>query len=153
MIQRKQSLFLLIGTIVMALLYFFPIAEFMVNTTNYYFNFIEIATVVDTKKEIIGNVYPITILLSIIVMISWVTIFLFKNRTLQLRLITINVFLKIGFLILTGFYIYKLSNAFDSDLYLQMSFIYPVIAIILDIMASKGIQKDLNIIKSYDRIR
>ena len=86
-------------------------------------------------------------------MISWVTIFLFKNRTLQLRLITINVFLKIGFLILTGFYIYKLSNAFDSDLYLQMSFIYPVIAIILDIMASKGIQKDLNIIKSYDRIR
>ena len=153
MIQRKQSLFLLIGTIVMALLYFFPIAEFMVGSTNYYFNFIEIASSIDGEKELVGQVYPVTVLLSIIVLVSWATIFLFKNRPLQLRLITINVFFKIGFLILVGFYIYKLSNAFDSELYLQMSFIYPVIAIVLDIMASKGIQKDLNIIKSYDRLR
>jgi len=153
MIQRKQSLFLLFSTIVMAVLYFLPIAQFMVDNTNYYFDFLEIATVNDAGKQVIDNVYPITILLSIIVSFSFIAIFLYKNRNFQLRLITINILLKIGYIVLTVFYLYQISNAFESKYYLQISFVYPLIALIFDFMAYKGIQKDMNIIKSYDRIR
>ncbi len=153
MIQRKQSLYLLVSTIVMALLYFFPIAQFMVQTTNYYLDFIEIASVVDAKKQVVSQVYPITILLSIVVFLSFFAIFLFKNRNLQTRIITFSMLLKFGFLALIVFYIYKFGNTFESKLYLQTSFIIPIIAGILDFMAFKAILKDINIIKSYDRIR
>ncbi len=153
MIQRKQSLYLLASTIVMALLYFFPIAQFMVQTTNYYLDFIEIASVVDAKKQVVSQVYPITILLSLVVFLSFFAIFLFKNRNLQTRIITFSMLLKFGFLALIVFYIYKFGNTFESKLYLQTSFIIPIIAGILDFMAFKAILKDINIIKSYDRIR
>lgn len=153
MIQRKQSLYLLVSTIVMALLYFFPIAQFMVQTTNYYLDFIEIASVVDAKKQVVSQVYPITILLSLVVFLSFFAIFLFKNRNLQTRIITFSMLLKFGFLALIVFYIYKFGNTFESKLYLQTSFIIPIIAGILDFMAFKAILKDINIIKSYDRIR
>jgi hypothetical protein len=137
----------------MALLYFFPIAEFMVQTTNYYLDFIEIASVVDAKKQVVSQVYPITILLSLVVFLSFFAIFLFKNRNLQTRIITFSMLLKFGFLALIVFYIYKFGNTFESKLYLQTSFIIPIIAGILDFMAFKAILKDINIIKSYDRIR
>jgi hypothetical protein len=137
----------------MALLYFFPIAQFMVQTTNYYLDFIEIASVVDAKKQVVSQVYPITILLSIVVFLSFFAIFLFKNRNLQTRIITFSMLLKFGFLALIVFYIYKFGNTFESKLYLQTSFIIPIIAGILDFMAFKAILKDINIIKSYDRIR
>lgn len=153
MIQRKQSLFLFIGAVVMALLYFFPIAEFMVANTDYYFNYIEIASVAGNSKKVVSNTYPVTVLLSLVIGISIITIFLFKNRNLQMRLTTINMLLKVGFLILIVFYIYEIGDAFESKHYLQLSFVFPLIALILDFMAYKGIQKDMNIIKSYDRIR
>ena len=153
MIQRKQSLFLLVSTIVMSLLYFFPIAEFMVNTTNYYLDFIEIASVSNAKKAVVSPVYPVAILLSIVVFLSFFAIFLFKNRDLQTRIITFSMLLKFGFLALIVFYIYKFGNAFESKLYLQTSFVIPIIAGIFDFMAFKAILKDIHIIKSYDRIR
>ncbi len=153
MIQRKQSLYLLLSALIMGLLYFFPIAEFMVNSTNYYFDYLEIASVADAKKQVVSTVYPIAFLLTLIVLLSLVGILAFKNRNLQTRVTIFNIVLKIGFLILSAFYILKVGSAFDSKFYLQFSFIFPLVAIVLDFLAFKSILRDIRIIKSYDRIR
>ena len=153
MIQRKQSIYLLFATIVMALFYFFPIAEFMVNSTDYYLNFKEIASLNNKNKDILTQVYPLTILLSLIVGLNFIAIFLYKNRSLQMRLITFNIIVTVGFIGLVVFYIYQAANTFETKYYLQYTFILPLIAIIFNFLAYKGIKKDDNIVKSYDRIR
>ncbi len=152
MIQRKQTIFLLIALIINILLFFFPFCEFAINKTEIYkITAFGIASITD--NTIITNLYPLLILLIIIVFINIVTIFLFKKRILQIRLNILNIILNIGLIAMFFFFMHKATTDTQAIISYKISIIIPLISIILYFLAIKFIRSDENLLRSLDRIR
>lgn len=152
MIQRIQTLYLLIATVLMALTLVFPVAEFYVAGNTYELNAFSLSG---------GGVSESTlwmgILLVLAIAVPLVTIFLFKRRTLQVRLCAVEAVLLLGVIIFIALY-YWLSNrmfeGFDVE-HKQFGWaaIMPILALVLDLLAARAIFKDEVLVRSLDRIR
>lgn len=155
MIQRIQSLFLLVVCILNFMMLFLPQAIFVDESGNIY-QLIYKGIVKDSQTGIILAkqyvFYTIIIFLSIVM--SAICIFLFKNRTTQIKACWILISLLV---LLSGYeiYIYKTAHLstilFKSNL--TMSSLIPVISLILTYLAILSIKKDKRLVKSIDRIR
>ena len=84
--------------------------------------------------------------------ISFITIFFYKNRKRQLIYNYLNIVLN---LVLVGLLVYNLFNLPGEGINSQkgIGLILPLISIILLFMANSGIKKDEKLVKSVDRIR
>lgn len=127
MIQRIQSLYLLICTIL-------PIVFIWLIYQN---NLFDIILALPDNFDII---LALNVLTSII---SFVTIFYYKRRRTQFVLCRLNILL--NFSILACFYF--VMGVFD------IVILIPIICIFLLVAANRAIKKDEDLIKSMDRIR
>ena len=84
--------------------------------------------------------------------ISFITIFFYKNRKRQLIYNYLNIVLN---LVLVGLLVYNLFNLPGEGINSQkgIGLVLPLISIILLFMANSGIKKDEKLVKSVDRIR
>ena len=79
MLQRIQTIFLLISITLLSIMFFRPLGELMISDGNViYMNPMKIF---DQNDQVYMNLYPLIILLVINVLLGFVVIFLFKNRT------------------------------------------------------------------------
>ena len=136
MIQRIQTLWLLVATAAGLLSIKFPFYTGSLVVNNAYVRL--------TAAENI----PILILTVISVLISFVTIFLFKNRKRQTSLTILNIFISIIIIVL---YFLQLKNFSTGSFSLAciLVFVMPVALI----MALIGIRRDEKVIRSLDRLR
>lgn len=81
-------------------------------------------------------------------LIPLITIFLYKNRSLQIKLSLISLLL----FILSAFLFYLQINKFSAGNFALTSVFYFLIPVFL-ILAIRGIYKDQKLIKSVDRLR
>lgn len=137
MIQRRQSLWLLLSTVCAFLSYVLP----FFSGTKQGANGIETA-IVDAKSTI-----PVMILTGISLLLSLITIFLFKDRKLQFRLCIGGILLSILIIALYFLEIKKLSGS------ISLSAIFVFAILIGYIMAAAGIHKDEKLVKTLDRLR
>lgn len=163
MIQRKQSLYLFIVTILCGLLLIFPLADFTLNAP------MEASSVGITEDGGIYDVWGLhyqngtsdlfyyhAILAIMATILPAVTIFLYKKRELQLRLCIVEGIFILG---LVGFEFigaYRINEMFAMSPYIvdySMVMTAPVACIAFILMAYKGILKDIWLLKSTDRIR
>lgn len=153
MIQRIQTLYLLIALILTGLLYFFPYAEILSienELYSFHFNGLHYAD----SEEIYIQTIPSIILLTVIALLNIVTIFLFKKRIIQMRLAFINMLLQLGFAGLVYFYINNLSSSLEAEaVSYKLSGAIPFISAILHYLAIRAIGKDEALVRSIDRIR
>jgi hypothetical protein len=110
MLQRIQTLLLIIASGAGLAAYFFPIASFF---SEFYYIKLGVFGVIEYTDNKLA--YPDTILLPIILgmitLIAFVTIFLYKRRMLQVRLIRFDMLLNIVYLALVFFlYVPKLEQ-------------------------------------------
>lgn len=101
----------------------------------------------------LANIWTLTALMAIVPLISLITVFLFKKRLLQIRLIISNIILMAGFYGLMFIYLWQYGKALDASLYLEIPAAFPLVGIILSIMAIRAIAKDEALVKSLNRIR
>ncbi|MBQ5924876.1 MAG: DUF4293 domain-containing protein, partial [Alistipes sp.] len=95
MIQRIQSLYLLLAVALMSVTLFAPIATFVVDSGEV-FNL----TAFSLKSELQSqSALWMGILLSLATVLPLVTIFFFKNRMLQVRLCAVEIVLLLGCLV------------------------------------------------------
>lgn len=147
MIQRIQSLYLLISTILSATLLALPFAEIAKDGAVYIFSAKGI--VLDGVVKQSGLLVLIGI--ALIVLLHLVSIFSYKSRPLQKKLV---LFCMISLLGLFGLLFYYSNFSFESaKVVFQTGFTFPLIAIIIDYLAIRGINKDEALIRSIDRIR
>lgn len=148
MIQRKQSLFLLAVAIIGVILIFIPFQHF--NTVDKVF---PICLMPGCSPEIVAsNIYGPMVLNILVVLLSVLVIFQYKNRVLQYKLanilILLNVFI-IGLFFLLSFVkegvIGTISYSFGAFL--------PIIGAIFAFLAAHFIKKDEQLVRSADRIR
>jgi Mn2+/Fe2+ NRAMP family transporter len=113
------------------------------------FVFRDEAGVVESEETII----PLAVLLILIAAISFIAIFIYKNRKLQLMLSMVLILLSIILLIAVAVYVFILAGKNDAQLQFRINLIFPVVVLIFSILAHRGIKKDEELVKSYDRLR
>lgn len=147
MIQRIQTLYLLISAILLGLLYFLPFAEIAKDGTIFLFNSKGILLNDAVQKSGLG----ISLLIGIIVALHGAAVLDYKKRLRQLRLIIIAILL---IMVLFGmFYFFTFLKFSGAQISYKISMVFPLIALILDYLAIRAIGKDEALIRSIDRIR
>lgn len=153
MIQRIQSIYLLLQIALLALMFFVPFQEFFTKEAEnvvFYHNGVQIAS----SGEILIKTSSITILISVLIVLTIVTVFLYKKRTLQMRFCNYTVILSLGSFILFIYYNYLFKNTFQLEMSNYKVYILtPLVIAFLGYQAFRGIRKDELLVKSYDRLR
>lgn len=139
MIQRIQSVYLLIVTILGVLLCLFPVGS--VTSADG-----------DTFTLSMGCTIPYSALIVIMPLLSFISIFLYRNRILQMRLCSFNIVVTALTIILSGLCFY-LAYTDGSHIKMQWPCVIMPINIILLYLAARAIGKDEALVRSLDRLR
>lgn len=139
MIQRIQSVYLLIVTILQAILFFSKQAMF-INAEG-----------VETPLRIASS-WSMAIFIGITALLALFTIFLYRNRTAQLRLVAFNTILLV---LLQGVVIYSLVNTNNiyHEIVPSLNAIFPIVSAVISYLAVRGIKKDEEKIRALNRLR
>ena len=150
MIQRIQTLYLLLVVVLGTLLCFFSPVQFLT----------------PEATEYVGlqafEKWPMAVMTLSIPLLALVTIFLFRKRLLQARLNVMNVILCLGYYALVALYAAFLVKGYesihgmtlaDADWYLTIWAAIPLVNIVLTMMATRRILKDEALVRAADRLR
>ena len=152
MIQRIQSLYLLAVVALMTTAIFTPLAYFVAGAEEY----LLYAFSLKGGEASYSTIY-MGVIVALSAIIPLVTIFLFKNRMLQIRLCAVELVLLVGAQIFMALYYYLSNRMFEQlEFHTQgfrIAIIFPLVAIILDYLALRAIFKDEMLVRSLDRIR
>ena len=129
MIQRIQTVYLLLISSLMASMLFLPIAK------------------IDSFAWILYTECSLTALLSL------VTVFLYKKRKLQIKLCYGILGLLILSYLIMFFNFWLPNHSSEADIAFKAPMVFPFFAIVLDILAIHAIQKDDKLVRSLDRLR
>ena len=161
MIQRIQTLYLLLVVILGTLLCFFPPVEFLLPEATDYVSLHAL------------DKWPLAVMSIAIPLLALVTIGLYKRRLLQVRLNIMNVVLCLGYYALLALYVayivkgYEPLDAVNCQLstvncqlstvncewYLTMWSAIPLVNVVLTMMATRRILKDEALVRAADRLR
>jgi hypothetical protein len=101
----------------------------------------------------IEELLPLAIIIFLIPVLSLITIFLYKNRKIQMWLSVALIFLISVFIVTSSYYAWFVITNFGADVVPGLKMVVIVVMLVLAILAFRGIRKDDNLIKSYDRLR
>lgn len=150
MIQRIQTLYLLLSTLLVATLFFVPLAD-LTGKDGLLYQFTLAGLV--SGSSMAHSKLPQLVLAGLVVGFCILSILLYRNRGLQIKVAYFTIFLLVGLLSLLFFSLLKSSEAIGASYSLKIFFTFPAIAVILVYMAIRGMVKDDNLVKSIDRIR
>lgn len=154
MIQRVQSLLLLL-TMLLAVL--FPVGIIMRFSEGLNEIVIRFAGLAKTSGgegyEIIEKALPFSGLMVIIPLLSFIIIFLYKNRKLQVRLTGLLIILIICLIIAMAYYIVYIGKTYNAELIPNYKLVLPFIMLVSSFLARRYIRKDEDLVRSYDRLR
>ena len=155
-IQRWQSLMLLIATIVMVVFTFMSLGhiqyqDYILNFTAIGFN-VENSDINNTPiSGFVAYTWPLFVVSFLSFIMPLITLFLYKNLQLQKKLCLIEILFLMAVIITCVLYGYK---TFEEGL-ISWTIITgaPIIAICAVVMAYYRISADLKLLRSVDRIR
>lgn len=150
MIQRIQSIWLLIAALTVFCLFVVPVSSAFTNETSY----ILYGSGLKIQGNDVSNTAPnIPLLVSTILagLISVVNIFNFRNRKLQIRIAQLNILLILGL----SFWLSNIMKTATGlqDTNIEPGLFFPLVAIIFTLLAIRGIKNDEKLIRSADRLR
>jgi hypothetical protein len=158
MLQRIQTLYLSVVAIAGILLFFFPLANYYHELHGNYKFFLYGIKCMDPEPLVRFNIFftlPLVFLVVASLILTVATIFLYKNRLLQIRLCAFNVLTNIV-LIMVIFFFYatriKTMTQIEPE-YNYAGMIMPLIALVFLVLANRAIRKDEAMVKSVDRLR
>ena len=150
MIQRKQTIFLLLAVIAMMACLCMPVGKFMSGTMqsdSVMYN-LWLTQADGSKNFAVWSLFAIGL---ITITVSIAAIFTYMNRRLQARLCVFNILLCIGWYAVYVVFTQTLCSkgAFKPE----VAACFPLVGIILYILARKGIMDDERLVRAADRIR
>lgn len=154
MIQRIQTLYLAIATALSATLLRGIIIKLVgAGGEAFSLSYKGISILNNGIPEMVEKSLPLSILLFIIPLLYLISIFLFKNRKLQIRVVVLTTLLNAGAFLLILYYILYAGNKLEAGFVFNIKITFPIVGVILGYLAFRSILKDELLVKSYDRIR
>ena len=149
MIQRIQSVYLLVVIILMIICMCNPVGS-IIASTNEISEFGNLCiTLPDGTKDYAP--WALFAILMVVAILSFVTIFLFKKRMLQIRLTIFSSIMLIGYYL--ALVALALMLAEGTSFTPSWIICLPFVAIVLNWLAIRGIGADEALVKAYDRLR
>ena len=149
MIQRIQTLYLLAVVALGIALLWLPV--------------VQLVTPVETELQVwelcaLGGVplqglWGLTLTTALIPLLALVDIFLFKKRLVQARLNIFTVFLCLGYYGVLAIYIWQAKLALGTEWHILPWASFPLVCLVLIMMATRRILKDEALVRAADRIR
>ena len=162
MIQRIQSILLLLSAIAMGLMLFFPLWQKVsidppeeARLDAFHLSYDVLSPATGSKQSILKNTFYIALLGSLSAVISLYSIFQYKNRLRQIQLGSLNSLLIGMTLGLSTYFVLKAETLLEPTRqgnYL-LGFYLPLASLLFNFTANRFIRKDEKLIKSMDRIR
>jgi len=153
MLQRIQTVYLLIVALLTAATVFFPLAVFQIEGELYVLDVFGLCPLAN-PEALLYPAWGLFVLTAIISLLSIAAIVLFKKRMLQIRFCIFNAIIMLGFYVFFAFTVYQLKQqhevALDS---LKIALSFPLISLILDYLAIRSIGADEVLVRSLDRLR
>lgn len=155
MIQRIQTLYLLVIVVLSVFGFFMPMATLLSaeSAEVYKLTFKGLLEQTAAANVLVQNIWALSFLMAVSPAIALVSIFLFKNRLLQIRLQIINIIFYAGFYLLLFIYVWQFVQKFQLDWTIHIVTAFPLINIILSVLAIRAIGKDEALVKSLNRLR
>ena len=150
MVQRIQSVYLAGTVLIQLLISQFSFLAFTQNNIAYS---LTAFGVVDNKGVGVEQDYKQLFIIVLACVFGIVSILLFKNRKLQIKLTKLIGFICIAQLSFAAISFYRLNEANVQSLSIGIGTILIPVCAVLSILARVAIKKDDNLIKSVDRIR
>ena len=153
MIQRIQTIYLLLVAILNLVVIFLPLA--VVQSGADFFNFDASGmSTMTTGKELVYPTWALMALSAIITILAFITIFMFKKRMFQIRLCIFNTILILGFYALFAFFMWKIAGVSEPFHFrMQIALALPLISLIFNGLAIRNIGIDEAMVRSLDRLR
>ena len=160
MIQRIQSVYLLLVAVIGVLLYGFPLVSLVPSQAGsspaiYHLSALQVESLVNGTSVLYVRYWPTLILNALIIAFSVFTILQYKKRSFQLKCANGLMLMILVLLVLLALDIERLrsgaaaSHMITFNVYTAL----PVIQVILVRMAAGGIKKDEALVRSADRLR
>ena len=143
-IQRIQSVYLLIAIILMVVFAFFPALTFELGDKTVLYGALETGRA--GNLAINPLLFTLTVLITLLALID---IFLYKNRPCQALVTLIPIVLLLAWYLLVGVENRNSGGSFT----LRWTDALPAVAIVLTFLARQGIRADEKLVRSTDRIR
>lgn len=153
MIQRIQTLFLLVAAVLSASLLFGNLMEMHdVFGNSYVMTFKSVTVDIDGKTQV-QNILPVAITVVAVPFFCLLSVFLFRKRNLQMKTTMAALLLSLGSLFVAAWFVIMLGKKVDLTYIWNAKATFPVIDAILCWLAYRAIRKDEEKVKSLDRIR
>jgi hypothetical membrane protein len=145
MIQRKQSIWLLLAALLNAAV--FLGANFSIET--------RIQNVLQTNRYTVLQHLPSTLFILAAIVLALIAIFLFRKRPLQMKMCLIALLATMAYCFINWMRIKEVfaNNKMISNYSFGLASITPYFAIVFILLACLGIRKDEKLVKSLDRLR
>lgn len=158
MIQRVQSIYLGLISIIYAILFFTPVASVKISGGEFplYKSFFygaknaDTGEILHTKGFVLLTVYAI-----LLIILPIVAIFMYRNRPKQIKLTRFTLIINILLVLKLFFYMegdFQFPKSVPSITYLWESYL-TLITVFMLYMAQRAIKKDDDLVKSADRLR
>ena len=149
MIQRIQSVYLLIVAILSVIVISNPVGSF-IGTDNSIIEFTNLSLISQDGTESYEP-WALFAIQMISAIISLVTIFLYKKRMVQIRFTLFNIILAVGYYATLVTFVFMLKG--ESTFVPSWAVCLPFVGIVLDWLAIRAIGKDEMLVKAYERLR
>lgn len=155
MIQRIQSLYLLLTSLLPVLFLSSNYLKFFNDSGSvYYMNFRGIwESEASGAPQLISSLILLSGIMLLIIILSVTAIFLFKKRKIQMKLAGSVILFTILYIGLMLYYILWVTGKYQAELVPVYRMFIPVLILIFGILAYMGIRRDENLVKSLDRLR
>lgn len=153
MLQRIQTVYLLLALILVGLLAWLPLGDIIAGEELYEFTIRGVFNAETGNVEING--WPLIAMLAVIEVLQLLIVFGFKNRVRQMRMAVFNILIMIGFLAVAWFFVHSSIKELGGEggYSFNIALAFPIVAAILNYLAIRAIGKDEALVRSIDRIR
>lgn len=162
MIQRIQSLYLLSVIAISILLFYVPYCNVQsenpkptATEQSFLLQSQGIYKILTQKNELQLPTDIFNIINIVLIGMSTLSIFLFKNRKLQMRMVKIVMLIVIIFFSSINYELFKMTDLSGSSGHIRflLGWYIPFAQIILLVLSNRAIQKDEDLVRSADRLR
>lgn len=150
MIQRIQSIYLLLAAILVTVALCLPVGHFMSADGSVTYPLVPLGIKTSDGFLSTWGLFGILLLASVIVLCA---IFLFRNRILQMRVAVFSSVLLGGYYVAIFFFVRVLEEKLDMDFQTAWALFLPVAGILFELLACRGILHDEKMVKAADRLR
>lgn len=153
MIQRIQTIFLLLTAILMGGTFLLPSLE--ISSEGLKFASISFNSLGMFDAATDYPTWGVVAFAALSAILAFINIFLYKKRKLQINLALLTALLIVVYFVTAMVYINAFLNKISAEyiLNVQLGIILPVAALIFDLLAVARIRKDEKLVKSLNRIR